>query len=98
MGLAVTAAALAWIVYTTVHRLFFSPLSRLPGPWLTKISSLPELDALKEQRRTEWVNSLFDENPGAVAVRTGPRSVSFNHPDAVKAIYGTHAQSSGTVQ
>jgi benzoate 4-monooxygenase len=56
---------------------------------MTRISSIPELNALKEQRRTKWVNSLFEQNPGAVAVRTGPKAVSFNHHDAVKAIYGT---------
>ncbi|KAK5219382.1 hypothetical protein LTR99_010387 [Exophiala xenobiotica] len=71
-----------------LYRLFISPLSRIPGPWLTRISAIPEVKALKAQRRTDWVNSLFVENPGAVAVRTGPNSVSFNHPDAVKAIYG----------
>ncbi|KAL1597881.1 hypothetical protein SLS60_008368 [Paraconiothyrium brasiliense] len=70
------------------YRLFFSPLRKLPGPWLTNISSIPEANALKEQRRTQWVSSLFEQNPGAVAVRTGPKAVSFNHPDAVKAIYG----------
>jgi benzoate 4-monooxygenase len=73
---------------TTIYRLFFSPLSKLPGPWLTRISSIPETNALKEQRRARWVTSLFEQNPGAIAVRTGPNSVSFNHPDAIKAIYG----------
>lgn len=80
------------LVYQTcllVYRFFFSQLSKLPGPRFTRISSIPEANALKEQRRTKWVNELFDQNPGAVAVRTGPKAVSFNHPDAVKAIYGT---------
>jgi len=87
-GLAVLCV-FAYPIGLTIYRLFFSPLSKLPGPWLTRISSIPEVNALKEQRRTKWVNSLFEQNPGAVAVRTGPTSVSFNHPDAVKAIYGT---------
>lgn len=72
-----------------VYRLFFSPLSKIPGPWVTRISAVPEANALKDKRRTEWVGELFAQNPGTVAVRTGPNSVSFNHPDAVKAIYGT---------
>jgi benzoate 4-monooxygenase len=71
-----------------VYRLFFSPLAKIPGPWLTRISSLPETNALKEQRRTAWVRELFEQNPGAVAVRTGPKAVSFRDPEAVKAIYG----------
>ncbi len=80
--------AIAYPLYTLTYRLFFSPLSKIPGPWQTRISSVLEVNALKEQRRTRWVSELFEQNPGAVAVRTGPSSVSFNHPDAVKAIYG----------
>lgn len=71
-----------------VYRLFFSPLSKIPGPWITRISAVPEANALKNQRRTDWVRDLFNQYAGAVAIRTGPNSVSFNHPDAVKAIYG----------
>jgi benzoate 4-monooxygenase len=81
--------AIAYPLYTLIYRLFFSPLSKIPGPWQTRISSVLEVKALKEQRRTQWVSELFEQNPGAIAVRTGPSSLSFNHPDAVKAIYGT---------
>lgn len=81
-------AVIAYPLYIVIYRLFFSPLSKIPGPWQTRISSVLEVNALKEQRRTQWVSELFAQHPGAVAVRTGPSSVSFNHPDAVKAIYG----------
>lgn len=47
-----------------------------------------EVTALKEARRAQWVTDLFAQYPDSIAVRTGPNSVSFNHPDAVKAIYG----------
>jgi benzoate 4-monooxygenase len=83
--------ALLGFVYTIgllVYRLFFSPLAKIPGPWLTRISSIQEANALKQNRRAAWVTQLFEENPGSVAVRTGPNSVSFNSPEAVKAIYG----------
>ena len=83
--------ALAVVVYflcTLLYRLFLSPLSKIPGPWSTRTTSIPEANALKENRRAQWVTDLFNENPDAVAVRTGPSSVSFNHPDAVKEIYG----------
>jgi len=83
------SSIVAYSLCTTIYRLFFSPLSRIPGPWLTRISSIPEANSLKEQRRTQWVTSLFEQHPDAVAVRTAPKSVSFNHPDAVKAIYGS---------
>ncbi|KAF2645896.1 cytochrome P450 monooxygenase [Massarina eburnea CBS 473.64] len=81
-------AVVLYVSCTTIYRFFFSPLSKIPGPWLTRISGIPETNALKEQRRAAWVNGLFARYPGTVAVRTGPNSVSFNHPDAVKAIYG----------
>lgn len=81
-------AVVAYAICSITYRLFFSPLSRLPGPWLTKLSTIPEARALKDNRRTQWVVDLFEQYPGAIAVRTGPRAVSFNHPDAVRAIYG----------
>lgn len=81
--------AIAYPLFILTYRLFFSPLSKIAGPWQTRVSSLLEVNALREQRRTQWVSELFAQNPGAVAVRTGPNSVSFNHPDAVKAIYGS---------
>jgi hypothetical protein len=71
-----------------IYRLFFSPLSKIPGPWLTRISTIPEANALKENRRAQWITDLFAQNPDAIAIRTSPNSVSFNHPDAVKEIYG----------
>jgi hypothetical protein len=81
-------AVIVYPLYILTYRFFFSPLSKISGPKLTRITGLLEVNALKEQRRTQWVGELFARNPGAVAVRTGPSSVSFNHPDAVKAIYG----------
>jgi benzoate 4-monooxygenase len=71
-----------------LYRLFFSPMSKIPGPWLTRISAVPEANALKDKRRAEWASDLFKQYPDSVAVRTRPNAVSFNHPDAVKAIYG----------
>lgn len=79
-----------YLVTVILYRLLLSPLSKIPGPWLTRISNIPEAKALKKSRRAQWVTGLFEQNPGAVAVRTGPNSVSFNHPDAIKAIYGEH--------
>lgn len=77
-----------YVLGTVLYRIFLSPLSKIPGPWMTCITSIPEANALKSQRRAQWVTDLFAQNPGSVAIRTGPKSVSFNHPDAVKVIYG----------
>ena len=84
----VGALTLFIVVAVNVYRAFFSPLTKIPGPWMTRVTTALEANALKEHRRSAWLKDLFDERPGAVAVRTGPHSVSFNHPDAVKVIYG----------
>ncbi|KAK3708900.1 hypothetical protein LTR37_011230 [Vermiconidia calcicola] len=86
-GLAALTAAV-YLFSTLLYRLFFSPLAKIPGPWLTRISTIPEVNALKKNRRAQWVTDLFDQYPDSVAVRTSPSSVSFNHPDAVREIYG----------
>jgi hypothetical protein len=80
---------LGYYAVLVTHRLFFSPLSKIPGPWITRISGVLEANALKDKRRAQWATELFALYPGSVAIRTGPNSVSFNHPEAVKAIYGT---------
>lgn len=76
-----------------IYRSFFSSLSKIPGPWLTRISTVSEANALKKNRRAQWVTDLFEQYPDAVAIRTGPNSVAFNHPDAVKEIYGMFVSS-----
>lgn len=86
----VIIAVTVWMTGILLYQLYFSPLSRLPGPWLTKISTTPEANALKAQRRARWVTELFEQNPDAVAIRTGPNSVSFNSPEAIKSIYGKY--------
>src|ERR1700753_1176770 len=81
-----------------IYRLFFSPMSKIPGPWITRISDVPEANALKDKRRAEGANELFAQYPESVAVRTRPNAVSFNHPDAVKAIYGMFDSRGGALQ
>ncbi|KAF2736252.1 cytochrome P450 monooxygenase [Polyplosphaeria fusca] len=88
-------ASVVYLLGITIYRFFFSPLAKIPGPLLTRISNVPEANALKHNQRAAWVTSLFAQNPDAVAIRTGPNSVSFNHPDAVKAIYGHAVSPSG---
>lgn len=78
----------AYYAVLLTYRLFFSPLSKIPGPWITRISNVLEANALKDKRRAQWATELFALYPHSVAVRTGPNSVAFNHPDAVKSIYG----------
>ena len=87
LGLVLICAVLFGF-FLLIYRLFLSPLSKIPGHWLTRISSIPEANALKQNRRAQWITDLFEQSPDTIAIRTGPNSVSFNHPDAVKEIYG----------
>lgn len=81
----------SYILLRFVYQLFFSPLNKIPGPFTARFSNIDEANALKAQRRAQWVTDLFAQNPGSVAIRTGPKSVAFNHPAAVKAIYGAYS-------
>lgn len=84
----IAVSSVLYGLWIFIYRLFLSPLASIPGPFLTRISTIPEANALKANRRAAWVTELFETYSGSVAIRTGPNSVSFNHPDAVKAIYG----------
>lgn len=68
-----------------VYRTYFAPLSKLPGPWYSKLSDL--ILMYKEfagQRRT-YIQTLH-EKYGPI-VRLGPNEVSFTSVEAVREIY-----------
>lgn len=42
-----------------IYHAFFTPLRRVPGPWICKLTSLPDAyQAFVEARRSEWIHEL----------------------------------------
>ena len=81
-----------WIAFAFATAYFlgsglFSPLSKVPGPWYTRFTSL----WLKYQEfsgtRRDWVHRCH-QRYGPV-VRLAPNEVSFTDLDAIKEIYAS---------
>lgn len=68
-----------------IFRSFRSPLSGIPGPWYTRLTSLPLKWAELHARRTLFIHGLH-KRYGSV-VRIAPGEVSFASAAAVKEIY-----------
>lgn len=68
-----------------VQNLLFSPLGRIPGPFLAKISPYYIILIEAAGNRTRTIHSLHKQY-GSV-VRIGPKEVSFTSPSVVKELY-----------
>ncbi|QDS70942.1 hypothetical protein FKW77_006960 [Venturia effusa] len=80
--------AIAWIVVQQILRpIFFSPLSKYPGPFLASFSHLWQLN-VDRQRRRHLVYLAAHQKYGKV-FRDGPNSLSFCDGNAMQKIYGT---------
>ncbi|KAL1969170.1 hypothetical protein VTN77DRAFT_424 [Rasamsonia byssochlamydoides] len=85
----VCALVLLYIVSNAAYNLFFSPLSRFPGPKLWAISRIPfQVSVLRGHPHFD-VTALH-ERYGPV-VRLGPNELAFNTPQAFRDIYGSRA-------
>ncbi|KAL5362254.1 cytochrome P450 [Aspergillus floccosus] len=71
---------------TIIHRLYFHPLARFPGPKLNAISSLPGIRSLLKGR-LPLDNKLLHDKYGPV-VRVSPNELAFNSAQAWEDIYG----------
>ncbi|KAJ5857905.1 hypothetical protein N7455_008799 [Penicillium solitum] len=65
-----------WNISRAIYNLFFSPLRKVPGPFLGRFSRFWELNAIR----------TTDLRP---VVRIAPNRYSFNTPEALKAIYAS---------
>jgi hypothetical protein len=85
----VLIAALLAITYlggVLIYRLFFSPLSKIPGPKLTAVSQLWLMYHEFKGDRTVQIDKLHSQY-GPV-VRVSPGEVSFNNHESLRDIYG----------
>jgi hypothetical protein len=85
----VLIAALLTITYLAgllIYRLFFSPLSKIPGPKLTAVTQLWVMYHEFKGDRTVQIDKLHSQY-GPV-VRVSPSEVSFNNHESLRDIYG----------
>lgn len=90
-GLVESPMAISVVLCSTLaiyflYRLFFAPLSKVPGPWITALTSLYVIYHEFKGDRTVVIDRLHAKY-GPV-VRVSPTEVSFNSPDALREIYG----------
>ncbi|KAF2741963.1 cytochrome P450 monooxygenase-like protein [Sporormia fimetaria CBS 119925] len=92
MGLVILAGAFAFVAYlvtTTIYNLYFHPLSKVPGPFLCRISSLPQFYHACKQDRHIWLWQLFQIYGSKV--RAAPNLVLFNSAEAYNNIYSSRS-------
>ena len=85
----VLVAALSAFIYLAgvlIYRLFFSPLSKIPGPKLTAVTQLWVMYHEFKGDRTVEIDKLHSQY-GPV-VRVSPSEVSFNNHESLREIYG----------
>jgi cytochrome P450 family 628 len=74
----------AWSL-TAIRRLYFSPISKLPGPKFAALSKLWEANEFRLGRASETHKKLHAQYGDII--RIGPNEVSINNVDAVAKIY-----------
>lgn len=84
--LSLWAGAILFFAYIVASGLF-SPLSKVPGPWYTKFTSLWIKYQEFTSNRRESIHTLH-KRYGPV-VRLAPNEVSFTSLDAIKEIYAS---------
>ena len=78
--------AITYLAGVLIYRLFFSPLSKIPGPKLTAVSQLWLMYHEFKGDRTIQIDKLHSQY-GPV-VRVSPSEVSFNNHESLRDIYG----------
>lgn len=82
-----TTFLLTSALLTIVRRLFFSPLTRYPGPKLAAISGLWNANEARLGRASRTHKALHEKYNSDV-IRIGPNELSINNADALDKLYG----------
>ena len=77
------------IIVTTIYDLYFHPLSKVPGPFLCRISGLPSFYHACRYQRHIWIWQQF-QIYGDV-FRATPNLILFRNPNAYNCIYNSKA-------
>jgi hypothetical protein len=86
LALAIITSALVYILRISIYRLYFHPLKNHPGPFLARLTSLP--DVYHAYRGDKHIHFLHLHAKYGSIVRFAPNSIAINDPAALKAIYG----------
>lgn len=86
-GILLGTSFLAFVLYRLVHRLFVSPLSKIPGPLSLKATSIfNKYHELRGHKR-EWLHELHSRYGEVVTI--APNEVSFASATGLKTIYSS---------
>lgn len=80
--------SVCYVTALVLYRLFFSPLSAIPGPWYAAVSDLWITSHVVRMQQCRTVQSLF-EKYGPV-VRIGPNKVAFCDATTMRSVYCVH--------
>ncbi|CAI7598546.1 unnamed protein product [Penicillium glandicola] len=89
-----TASLSGYILWTVVYNLYFSPLSKFPGPKLAACTNLQNLYWTSTGQYHYKLKELHDRYGDVV--RTGPKSLVYRSPQAWKDIYGHRKPGAGS--
>lgn len=85
MFVTVTVVIIVLLHYFVIHPLFFSPLSKLPGPLHLKLSKWFILNKARTESRNVYLQKLHEKYGDVVQI--GPNEVAFNSLEYMKQIY-----------
>ncbi|KAI0337959.1 cytochrome P450 [Trametopsis cervina] len=77
-----------YITAVVLYRLFFSPLSAIPGPWYAAVSDFWLITHVVRMQQCRTVQSLFEQY-GPV-VRIAPNKVAFCDATTMRSVYCLH--------
>lgn len=83
-------ATFVLILFSYLHSAFWTPLRKVPGPFLARFSRLYRLNLVRKGNAPENYRSLHQEY-GPI-VRTGPNHVSISEVAMIPTIYGIGSQ------
>jgi cytochrome P450 len=83
-----------YLLWTGVYNLYFSPLSKFPGPRLAACTNLPNLYWTSTGQYHLKLKELHDKYGDVV--RTAPRTLVYRSPQAWKDIYGHRKSGDGS--
>ena len=86
IALAVPTLVLIFLLTASLHRLYFHPLSKYPGPLFARLTPLPDL--YHAYRGDKHIHFFHLHNKYGPVLRFAPNSLSINDPVALRAIYG----------